>query len=166
MRKSRKTKRNKVLLSIGFVAATALYVASQYWGNVSTSAASAIPASQSQPIATVPSSQTAQSAPPPKSTVASGLYANGTYTGSAANAYYGTVQIQAVVQNGKLASVQFLQYPSDRSTSRYINGQAMPILKSEAIQAQSSNVNIVSGATDTSQAFQQSLHSALTQAQG
>lgn len=85
-------------------------------------------------------------------------------TGSSADAYYGTVQVQAVVQGGKLVTVNFLQYPSDRRTSQYINGAAMPMLQSEAIQAQSANVSGVSGATDTSQAFIQSLGSALAQA--
>jgi uncharacterized protein with FMN-binding domain len=107
-------------------------------------------------------------APSTKAVVAvkktAGTYANGTYTGSAVDAYYGTVQVKAVVQNGQLADVTFLQYPSDRSTSRYINGQAMPMLTQEAIAAQSAQVNGISGATFTSQAFQQSLHSALMQA--
>ncbi|MDE2001425.1 MAG: FMN-binding protein [Patescibacteria group bacterium] len=95
-------------------------------------------------------------APKPKN-----LYADGTFTGNPADAYYGTVQVQATIQNGKITDVQFLQYPSDRSTSRYINGQAMPYLKQEAIQAQNANVDIVSGATDTSFAFRESLASAL-----
>ncbi len=93
-----------------------------------------------------------------------GQYADGTYTGAAADAYYGTVQVQAVVQDGALASVTFLQYPSDRRTSQQINSRAMPILKSEAIQAQSANVSGVSGATHTSEAFIQSLGDALAQA--
>lgn len=74
------------------------------------------------------------------------------------------VQVQATVAGGKLADVTFLQYPSDRSTSRYINGQAMGYLKEEALQAQSANVDIISGATDTSLAFQQSLATALAAA--
>jgi uncharacterized protein with FMN-binding domain len=93
-----------------------------------------------------------------------GQYTDGTYVGSLADAYYGMVQVQASIRNGKIASVEFLQYPNDRRTSQYINGRAMPILKSEAIQTQSANVDIVSGATDTSMAFQQSLADALAQA--
>ncbi|HUD02439.1 MAG TPA: FMN-binding protein [Candidatus Paceibacterota bacterium] len=93
-----------------------------------------------------------------------GLYTDGTYTGSTADAYYGTVQVQVVIQNGKIVTVNFLQYPSDRRTSQYINAQAMPQLKSEAIAAQSANVSGVSGASDTSAAFIQSLGDALTQA--
>jgi len=90
-----------------------------------------------------------------------GKYADGSYIGSAADAYYGTVQVKAIVKNGQLADVQFLQYPNDRSNSRYINSQAMPLLTQEAIQAQSAQVDGVSGATFTSQAFQQSLATAL-----
>jgi uncharacterized protein with FMN-binding domain len=113
------------------------------------------PASTPTPVATP--------APVPV-TKPTGQYKDGTYTGSSADAYYGTVQVQAVVQGGKLVTVNFLQYPSDRSTSQYINGQAMPMLQTEAIQAQSANVSGVSGATDTSAAFVQSLGSALSQA--
>jgi uncharacterized protein with FMN-binding domain len=115
------------------------------------------------PVRSAPAPVTAAATPAPVPKT-SGQYADGTYTGSAANAYYGTVEVQASVSGGALTGVTFLQYPSDRSTSREINAQAMPILKSEAIQAQSANVDIVSGATDTSLAFRQSLGSALAQA--
>ncbi|MGE5393039.1 MAG: FMN-binding protein [Candidatus Saccharibacteria bacterium] len=93
-----------------------------------------------------------------------GKYKDGQYVGSSVDAYYGNVQVRVTVQNGKIADVQFLDYPQDRRTSQMINSQAMPYLKEEAIQAQSANVDIVSGATDTSEAFQQSLSSALSQA--
>lgn len=119
-------------------------------------------APKSTPPTSTPVVKTPTPAPAPVKPA--GQYTDGSYTGSAANAYYGTIQVQAIVTNGQLADVQFLQYPSDRSTSRYINSQAMPMLTQEAIQAQNANVNGVSGATDTSQAFVQSLSSALAQA--
>jgi len=97
-------------------------------------------------------------------TATSGQYKDGTYTGSVADAYYGNVQVQAVIQNGVIADVQFLQYPSDNGTSAGISQRSMPLLKSEAISAQSAAVDIISGATQTSQAFQQSLTAALSQA--
>lgn len=107
-------------------------------------------------------------APSPKNVVApasaQGKYRNGTYTGSSADAYYGTVQVQVTVVSGKIADVTFLNYPQDRGTSRSINSYAMPQLTQEAIAAQSAQVNGVSGASDTSAAFRQSLSSALTQA--
>lgn len=104
-----------------------------------------------------------QTGPAPVST---GVYKDGTYTGDVADAFYGNVQVQAVIQNGRITTVNFLQYPSDRQTSIEINSQAMPYLQQEAIQAQSANVDIVSGATETSGAFIQSLQSALNQAKG
>lgn len=93
-----------------------------------------------------------------------GQYVDGVYTGPTVDAFYGLVQVQATVQNGQLTDVQFLQYPSDRRTSQQINRFAMPYLKQEAIQAQSAYINIISGATLTSEAFAQSLYSALNQA--
>lgn len=99
---------------------------------------------------------------PPAST-ASG-YKNGTYTGPAIDVNYGLVQVEAIIQSGKIAQVQFLQYPNDRRTSQQINAIAMPWLQQEAIQAQSANVDIISGATLTSEGFAMSLQSALASA--
>lgn len=92
------------------------------------------------------------------------LYKDGSYTGSVADAQWGVVQVKAIIQHGKITDVQFLQYPNDRSRSVYINSYADPQLTSEAIQAQSANVDIVTGATDSSDAFIQSLTDALSQA--
>lgn len=74
------------------------------------------------------------------------------------------MQVKATIQNGKIAAVQFLQYPSDRRTSQRINLQVMPYLQTEAIKAQNANVDVISGATLTSQAFIRSLQSALNTA--
>jgi len=120
---------------------------------------------QSQQATTTPkptATPTPTSTPTP--TPATGKYKNGTYTGSVADAYYGNVQVQAVIQGGKIVSVNFLQYPNDRATSIRINSQAMPYLQQEAIQVQSAQVDGVSGASDTSQAFRESLSAALSQA--
>ncbi len=114
-----------------------------------------------QPTPTPKPTPTPTPTPPP---ALKGMYENGSYTGSTADAYYGYVQVAATIQGGRLADVQFLQYPSDRRTSIQINTQAMPYLITEAIQAQNAQVDIVSGATDTSNAFIESLSSALAQA--
>lgn len=90
--------------------------------------------------------------------------ADGTFDGPAVDAFYGLVQIEANVQNGKLASIRVLQFPSDRRTSIMINRQALPVLRLEAVAAQSADVDIVSGATLTSEAFIESLGAALKQA--
>lgn len=91
-------------------------------------------------------------------------YKNGSYTGSIVDAYYGNVQVLAVVSNGKITDVQFLNYPKSRQTSVNINTRAMPYLISEAITIQDSNVDTVSGASFTSAAFRKSLEMALFQA--
>jgi uncharacterized protein with FMN-binding domain len=91
-------------------------------------------------------------------------FADGTYTGPVTDAYYGPIQIQALIQGGRLAALRVLRYPSDRRTSIRINRQALPMLRDEAIMAQSANVDIISGATLTSRAFIQSLGGALRQA--
>jgi uncharacterized protein with FMN-binding domain len=73
------------------------------------------------------------------------------------------VQVQIAMSGGKVLDVQALQLPSDRSRSARISQYSAPILRSEAIQAQSARVDIVSGATYTSRAYAQSLASALKQ---
>ncbi len=93
-----------------------------------------------------------------------GRYADGTYTGPVVNAYYGLMQIQAIIRGGRLTSVNILRYPSDRSTSVFINRQALPLLRDEVISAQSAHVDIVSGATLSSHAFIRSLGAAMNRA--
>ncbi|MEP7134893.1 MAG: FMN-binding protein [Chloroflexota bacterium] len=107
--------------------------------------------------------QPAQSAPISQQPVTGNqiLYKDGTYNGPQVDVYYGLVAVQVNVKNGKIANVNFLQYPSDRRTSQRINNIAMPYLQQEAIQAQSANVNIISGATLTSEGFMMSLDAAL-----
>jgi uncharacterized protein with FMN-binding domain len=113
------------------------------------------------------SSPTVAASTPPAATTtstANGRYKDGTYTGSVADAQWGYIQVKATIAGGKLTNVQFLQYPNDRNRSIEINSYADPQLSSEAIQAQSANVDIVTGATDSSEAFMQSLSNALAQA--
>lgn len=130
------------------------------------------PPKQSQTISQNPSSIPANSSQnvtagqQPTIPVNKGQYKDGQYTGDTFDAFYGNVQVKAIIQNGKITDVQFLQSPNDRQTSIMINSQAMPLLTQEAIQAQNSQVDIISGATDTSKAFIQSLGSALSQAAG
>jgi uncharacterized protein with FMN-binding domain len=110
-------------------------------------------------------SSSANATPAPAGTTAPGtLYKDGTYTGSVADAQWGNIQVQAVIQNGKITTITFLQYPNERDRSVRINNEADPQLVSEAIQAQSANVDTITGATDTSEAFIQSLTDALSQA--
>ena len=144
----------KIVLS-GFVVLTFIgYALQQRYGD--NSSVTVTPITQTAPLA--------KPDPAPQDTQLASAYKDGSYTGSVADAFYGNIQVQAVVTGGKLSDVQFLQYPNDRRQSIEINTQAMPMLKQEAIQAQNANVNGVSGASQTSGAFIQSLQSALSQA--
>ena len=133
-----------------------------------TALASSSGSAQSNPTqsaAAHPPTSVPQTTPTPASNSGS-PYKNGTYTGTTADAFYGNIQVQATIANGKLTNVQFLQWPNDRFRSVRINQQALPMLVQESIQAQSSQVNAISGATDSSIAFGESLQSALSQAKG
>ncbi len=90
---------------------------------------------------------------------------DGNYVGAREYAYYGYVQVEVIVQNGKIQNVKVLEYPNDNGTSRYINSIAQPYLVQEAVQAQSANINYISGATLSSQAFVKSLDTAISKAQ-
>ena len=161
----------KLLLSLLMFGSSAFYVAYQ---SVFAAPATAPTKKTTTPVATTPTASkktTASTSNPPSTTPTQTVpaqpksqYKNGVYTGSIADAYYGYVQVKATISGGQITDVTFLQYPTSHSTSVYINQQAMPYLKQEAIQAQSANVSGVTGATDTSQAFIQSLGSALAQA--
>ena len=74
---------------------------------------------------------------------------------------YGDVQVQVVVQDGRLVDVVALQLTDVDGTSRRISADAAPLLRREALDTQSAQVDTVSSATYTSEAYRQSLQSAL-----
>ncbi|MSZ76046.1 MAG: FMN-binding protein, partial [Actinobacteria bacterium] len=87
-----------------------------------------------------------------------------TYVGSAVQTRYGPVQVQLTVGGSQITGVDVLQYPNHDSRDAQINGYALPVLIQETLDAQSSSIDMVSGATYTSTGYQQSLQSALDQA--
>ena len=107
---------------------------------------------------------TTSTAPASIPSTSTGLYKDGEYAGTSEYAYYGYVKVKAVIKGGKITDVAFLDHPTHNRTSDYINSQAMPLLTAAAISAQSADVGRVSGASDTSMAFRQSLENALAQA--
>jgi uncharacterized protein with FMN-binding domain len=131
------------------------------------------PSSPSVTSGNNPSASAAQPAPVPAANpnsnstplTATSKYKDGTYTGPVANAIYGQLQIAATVSGGKLTGVSWPIYPNDNGHSISVSQSALPALKQEAIVSQSANVNVISGATQTSQAFRESLSAALAQAQ-
>jgi uncharacterized protein with FMN-binding domain len=104
------------------------------------------------------SGSTATATPAP--TAASGTV---TVTGSVVSTRYGDVEVKVTVSNGKISDVQAIELPSG-GRSGQISNYVAPILASEALKAQNASIDIVSGATYTSQAYARSLQSALDQA--
>ena len=102
---------------------------------------------------------------PPQATAAAGAaLVDGTRTGPALDTRYGPVQVQVTIANGKVTAITALQLPFDRSRSAEISQYAEPILRSEALKAQNAQIDLVSGATYTSDAYARSLQGALDQA--
>jgi uncharacterized protein with FMN-binding domain len=71
------------------------------------------------------------------------------------------VQVQITVKSGKMTAVQAIVYPQENSRDQEINSWAIPQLNQEAAQAGSANIDMVSGATYTSDGYINSLQSAL-----
>lgn len=93
------------------------------------------------------------------------VYKDGEYTGDSIRAdHWGNVQLTVIIEGGKLTDFKIEDYPHSRSTSQRINRVAIPYLMQEAVQAQSASIDLISGATPTSEAFIRSLQSALEQA--
>jgi uncharacterized protein with FMN-binding domain len=84
-----------------------------------------------------------------------------TYTGSTAGTRWGDVQVTITVANGKITDVQVPVYPNGNGRDQEINAFALPQLTQETLQAQSADIQTVSGATVTSDGYLQSLQSAL-----
>jgi uncharacterized protein with FMN-binding domain len=91
-------------------------------------------------------------------------YKDGTYTGDSEDTPYGTVQIAVVVSGGKITDVNFLEMPNDRGHTQEVTAFSEPLLKQETLSKQNAHIDFVTGATSTSEGYQQSLQSALNQA--
>jgi len=91
---------------------------------------------------------------------------DGTFTGDAADTRYGPVQVRITVSGGKITDAQAIDYPQESGRDVRINSAAVPALNQEALQAQSAQIDTVSGATYTSEGYQQSLQSAIDAAHG
>ena len=86
---------------------------------------------------------------------------NGTATGSVAQTRWGPVQVRITVSGGKITKVTAVQVPDNNHRDQEINDYAVPILKQETIDAQSAQIDTVSGATVTSDGYRESLQSAI-----
>ena len=146
-----------------------------------TSTNSATPASASGGTATAPSSSATGAAPPPdpssdptagpssspstsSSSGGSSSSAAKTYTGDVAQTRWGPVQVEITVKSGTITAVDVVQYPTENHKDQEINDYALPVLVQDTLDAQSAKIDMVSGATVTSDGYVESLQSALDQA--
>ena len=106
------------------------------------------------PAGTPAGGQSASAAPTPSVT---------TVTGPAISYFFGTAQVKVTMQNGKITDVTAVQLPQE-GRSGWISSQVEPMLRSEVLAAQSAQINLISGATYTSEAYAESLQAALDQA--
>lgn len=87
-----------------------------------------------------------------------------TATGPVVATRYGDVQVQVTVAEGVVTEVTALAFPADDPKSQAISERAVAVLSEEALAAQSADVATVSGATFTSEAWQQSAAAAFAEA--
>jgi uncharacterized protein with FMN-binding domain len=86
---------------------------------------------------------------------------DGTFDGQTISTRFGTVQVQAVIAGGQITDVIAVKLTDNERKSAEISNQAAPLVRSEVLTAQSARVSNISGATYTTQAYLQSLQSAL-----
>jgi uncharacterized protein with FMN-binding domain len=113
------------------------------------------------PNADTPSTQTPRTAPPTTRAPSSG---NRTVDGPVVDTRYGPVQVEIVLAGNRITDVKALEYPNEARRSQFISSQALPLLHDEVVSAQSANIDTISGATYTSDAYAQSLQAALDRA--
>lgn len=115
-----------------------------------------------------PAAAPALPAPTSSSSASSGSGSAGTgtktVTGDTIQTRWGPVQVRITIKNSRLTEVEAVTYPTDNPRDQEINSYAIPRLRSEALQAQSADIDAVSGATYTSDGYRQSLQSALDSA--
>jgi uncharacterized protein with FMN-binding domain len=128
---------------------------------------------------TVPSASPSSAAPAPTSTgsassatpspsataspsaAATTAAATKTVTGDSIDTRWGPVQVKITVSNGKITSATAVDYPENNPRDEEINATAIPTLQQESIGQTTSKIDMVSGATYTSEGYIQSLQSAL-----
>jgi uncharacterized protein with FMN-binding domain len=124
--------------------------------------AQATPTPSASPAASASSGPTPTPTPTPTNT--GPTYKDGQYTGQDFQNQFGDTQVKVTISGGRITDVQAVQLPYDRQRSAEISQYAAPQLHDEVLQAQSAQIDSLSGATYTSDAYAQSVQSALDQA--
>lgn len=83
-----------------------------------------------------------------------------TIQGPSVDMQWGPIQVTVKVKGTKIVDIS-ATYPTERPRSQFINSQAIPMLKQEVLQVQSAQIDLIGGATMTSEAYAMSLQAAL-----
>lgn len=86
---------------------------------------------------------------------------SGSVDGPAVDTQYGAVQVRVIYSGKHITNVVPLHLTDSSGRSVAISADAAPVLRQEALAAQSAHIDVVSGATYTSEAYQQSLQAAI-----
>ncbi|HEX7745981.1 MAG TPA: FMN-binding protein [Micromonosporaceae bacterium] len=90
-----------------------------------------------------------------------GQQGNGTYRGSVVRTRWGPIQVTITVASRKITNVAVPIYPNGNPRDEEINSYALPILRQATLDAQSADIDTVSGATVTSDGYHESLQAAI-----
>ncbi|MCU1601655.1 MAG: hypothetical protein JWO22_2364 [Frankiales bacterium] len=123
------------------------------------STATAATAVVNRPVATPSASASASAGT--TSTKTATATSTKTVTGDSVDTRWGPVQVAITVTNGKITAAKAVVYPQSNPKDEEINSYAVPTLNSEAVSSSSASIDMVSGATYTSQGYIGSLQSAL-----
>lgn len=155
------------------VAANAYFLlASQLGQNATPEVASPVSSSSTSPAVSSTSSvetasstqsETTEAAEQTGATEEQGLK-DGTYTGEVTHTARGDYQVQITVSQGEISDIQVLLYPTDNPNSERINQGALPTYIEDALAAQSSDIQLISGASEAFKGFTGSLQDAINQA--
>ncbi|MGH3281033.1 MAG: FMN-binding protein [Trebonia sp.] len=124
-----------------------------------SASASTAPAKKPAPKTSTTQTAPASAKPTTTPTRTTPAKPSGNFEGPDVNTQYGPVQVVLTVSDGKITAANDVQQPADS-----IGANAIPQLNSEAVQAQSANIQAVSGATSTSQGYIKSLQQAIDKA--
>ncbi len=131
--------------------------------------AAASPSGAASPSDGATSSGSSPATPKSAPTKTSAAAGTKTFTGSSVRVSegfrtFGNVQVQVTITNGKITKLVAVDYPHRDPQSSEISQYSIPVLGQEVLKAQGTNIDIVSGATYTTQSYAQSVQAALDQA--
>jgi uncharacterized protein with FMN-binding domain len=82
-------------------------------------------------------------------------------TGPAITTPFSVIQVRATLTRDRLTGVETVELTGDGPHTDALNARAEPILRAEALRAGSADIDVVSGATYTSESWRESLQAAI-----